>query len=251
MIPRQLLRNSPKMPLRLLHRTLNSCLPKSIADGFHKIDKALVCLHSWGEAQAIAEAILAMKQTGPIVECGCFMGGMTAKLSLVCKLTNRMLYVFDSFVGLPYSEVANCYKSTVKKDGKNGKKNWINGCFDKGTLNAVKSNVSKYGSIENCVFVPGFFKDTLPNIDIKPALIFIDVDLIDSARDCIKHLWPKLAGQYFFTHEMWFESYVNAITDNNWWESTMNSPAPKLYGAEHGINPSANDLGYFLKETTI
>ena len=224
-------------------------LPHHIFNSFTKISRNIECLHSPGEAQALAEAILATKQEGPIVECGCFMGGMTAKLSLICKLTNRKLYAFDSFAGLPYNEIAHCYKSAILKDGNNGEKLWEQGCFYRGSLSVVNSNVSKYGSLENCVFVKGLFKDTLPNIDIKPALVFIDVDLIDSARDCIKYLWPKLTGKYFFTHEMWFESYVNAITDKDWWQTTMNSHPPKLYGAEYGIHPSANDLGYFLKET--
>src|SRR5215203_1739797 len=39
--------------------------------------------------------------SGCVVECGCYAGGSTANLSLVCSLTGRQLEVFDSFEGLP------------------------------------------------------------------------------------------------------------------------------------------------------
>ena len=38
---------------------------------------------------------------GVVVECGCFMGGSTANLSLACEITGRRLIVYDSFEGLP------------------------------------------------------------------------------------------------------------------------------------------------------
>src|SRR3954447_7100877 len=38
---------------------------------------------------------------GAVVECGCFLGGSTANLSLVCEIVGRELIVYDSFEGLP------------------------------------------------------------------------------------------------------------------------------------------------------
>ena len=38
---------------------------------------------------------------GVVVECGCFLGGSTANLSLVCEVVGRELIVYDSFEGLP------------------------------------------------------------------------------------------------------------------------------------------------------
>lgn len=38
---------------------------------------------------------------GAVVECGCWKGGATVNLSLICKLTGRELKVYDSFEGLP------------------------------------------------------------------------------------------------------------------------------------------------------
>ena len=41
------------------------------------------------------------RRPGVVVECGCFMGGSTANLSLVCGIVGRGLIVYDSFEGLP------------------------------------------------------------------------------------------------------------------------------------------------------
>ena len=44
-----------------------------------------------------------------MVECGCFLGGSTANLSLVCDIVGRELIVYDSFEGLPPPEADDKY----------------------------------------------------------------------------------------------------------------------------------------------
>ena len=38
---------------------------------------------------------------GDVVECGCYLGGSSVNISLVCALTGRRLLIYDSFEGLP------------------------------------------------------------------------------------------------------------------------------------------------------
>jgi hypothetical protein len=45
----------------------------------------------------IASGILGLNNGGDIVECGCFNGNSSAKLSIIAKLVNKKLYIFDSF----------------------------------------------------------------------------------------------------------------------------------------------------------
>ena len=40
---------------------------------------------------------------GAIMECGTFKGGCAANLSIIAKITNRKLLIYDSFEGLPES----------------------------------------------------------------------------------------------------------------------------------------------------
>jgi len=73
---------------------------QSILDLFEQIHEAVRCEHSPAEAWILADAILSENAAGPIVECGVFKGGMTTKLSHLCRSTGRELYVCDSFLGL-------------------------------------------------------------------------------------------------------------------------------------------------------
>lgn len=222
---------------------------RNLNQSFERIAGNIYCLHRTPEVWAIANAILSEKRPGPIVECGCFLGGMTAKLSLVCDMTDRDLYVFDSFNGLPHDETAVFYDPGIHEDKKNVKGELK--FFYKGemavSLENVTNNVRNHGKIERCKFIPGLFCDTLHAVDIYPALVFIDVDLVQSARDCLAYFWPRLKGNYFFTHEMWFKNYVEGITDKKWWNETLNCNPPELVGARYGLGPGADDLGYFSR----
>ena len=61
------------------------------------------CVHAPGELLAIVEEIVQLPAAVPgvVVECGCYKGGSTAKLSLAARLAGRQLIVCDSFQGLP------------------------------------------------------------------------------------------------------------------------------------------------------
>ena len=50
---------------------------------------------------------------GVVVECGCYLGGSTANLSLICQAVGRELIVYDSFEGLPAGD-ANDSIATAK-----------------------------------------------------------------------------------------------------------------------------------------
>src|ERR1017187_6303006 len=44
---------------------------------------------------------LKLLEIGIVVECGTWKGGTAANLSIICRLTGRQLFIFDSFRGLP------------------------------------------------------------------------------------------------------------------------------------------------------
>jgi len=104
-------------------------------------------------------------QAGVVVECGTWKGGSAASLSLVCRIVERDLYIFDSFEGLPQP-------ATDDFEGRN----YNRGDF-RGTLEEVKRNIVRYGALERCHFVQGWFADTLPKFKERVLLAYIDVDL--------------------------------------------------------------------------
>ena len=73
---------------------------------------------------------------GDVVECGCWKGGATVNLSLICEITGRKLIVYDSFEGLPPPVEGDVIAEEAFDKG------FIPGVFG-GTLDEVQNNVKK------------------------------------------------------------------------------------------------------------
>ena len=187
---------------------------------------------------------------GCVVECGTYKGGSAANLSLVCALCHRELEIFDSFEGLPEPSdrdrrhfvpalrVVHTYAR--------------GSCH--GSLEEVRSNISRYGAINVCTFNVGYFCDTLPTLRKKCAFVFLDVDLVDSLELCLRNLWPLLQdGCFLFTHEAPHLEISFLFFDREWWRSNLAAKAPGLIGAGTGLGlfPRSgsfqSDLGYTVK----
>ncbi|MEW5924323.1 MAG: hypothetical protein AB1746_10080, partial [Candidatus Zixiibacteriota bacterium] len=74
-----------------------------IVGRFETIDSMVPSQTTPADGLMLAEALLSIDASGAVVECGCFSGASTAKLSILCHMTGRKLHVFDSFEGLPES----------------------------------------------------------------------------------------------------------------------------------------------------
>lgn len=175
-------------------------------------------------AMAVKLLELPPEQTGDVVECGTWKGGSAANLSLVCRIVGRRLRVFDSFQGLPEGRAgdreARFYRAGDYR----------------GTLEEVKRNIARYGAIEVCDFVPGWFEDTLPRLDSDVVLGFVDVDLEASLHTCVRYLWPRLTdGGYLFTDEAVGTDYVALFFSERWWRTYFDRTPPGLIGAGAGI----------------
>jgi hypothetical protein len=162
---------------------------------------------------------------GDIVECGTWKGCSAINLSLVCKIVGRKLRLYDSFEGLPEGDPLDREAKSYKK-----------GDFA-GTLDEVKSNITKYGAIECCEFVKGWFKDTLPKLDSRILLAYLDVDLEASLHTCVKYIWPCLADRgYVFTDECVGTDYVALFYSEKWWRKYFDKTPPGLIGAGTGLS---------------
>ena len=162
---------------------------------------------------------------GVVVECGCYLGGSTANLSLVCEIVGRELIVYDSFEGLPAPDPRDKYGNP----------------FTEGVLDAdleqVKANVRRYGAIDRCTFVKGFFADTLPQHEQPAVLCFLDVDLQGSLHDCVINLWPHLTEKgYVFIDEYVFSDYCALFYSERYWRENFDATPPGLArsGKRHG-----------------
>ncbi|MBN2310817.1 MAG: class I SAM-dependent methyltransferase [Candidatus Hydrogenedentes bacterium] len=200
----------------------------------------------WTYHVVLAGQILSIPPSveGAVVECGCYKGASTANLSLVCERTGRTLYVCDSFQGLPEDDaVVHRYPHFQ-----------VQGQYEKGmytgTYDEVRGNIRRFGALDACSFVPGFFSDTLHTVPAPVAFVFVDVDLVSSMRDCIVHLWPKLIeGGYFYTDDSADMEVVQLWFDTPWWREQFGCPAPGYVGSGCGLPLSIGNctLGYAQK----
>jgi len=210
---------------------------------------AIVSATDWLEQLVLVSRILALPRSlkGDVVECGCFKGASTASLSLACEMTGRRLIVCDSFEGLP--EVAPEDEVHVSLEARRYE-TYKKGEY-RGDLEEVRENVRKYGAISCCEFVKGYFQDTLPGLTGRYAFIFLDVDLHESLRTCLVHLWPRLETYgVLFTHEAQQLDYVARFFDRAWWQETFGEEPPGLIGAGSGIPTGigrGSGLGYTVK----
>lgn len=203
----------------------------------------------WLEQLTLVAHVLSLPKglEGDVVECGCYKGASTSSLSLACEMTGRRLIVCDSFEGLP--EVAESDVVHVSL-GLRRYETYKKGEY-KGALDEVKANVSRYGAIGVCEFVKGYFEDTLGGLSGRYAFIFLDVDLHESLKTCLKHLWPRLEeyGE-LFTHEAQQLDYVARFFDRQWWQEELGQDPPGLIGAGCGVPVGLGEgcgLGYIVK----
>ena len=68
---------------------------------FEEIDATVPIASTPTDGLILAELLISSKGIGDVVECGCYAGGSTAKLSIVAKALGKRVFVFDSFEGLP------------------------------------------------------------------------------------------------------------------------------------------------------
>jgi Macrocin-O-methyltransferase (TylF) len=218
-----------------------------------RAERGIPTASSFLEHLAMAGSILRVPPAvpGAVIECGCYKGGSTASLSLACRLANRRLLVFDSFAGLPEpsSEDAAHY---VPRD--RASHTYKQGAFS-ATLAEVERNVSRFGAAEVCDFRSGYFERTLPELSEQCVFAFVDVDLTESVKTCLKHIWPLLAdGSELWSHEAHHAEICALFFDNQWWSEALGVPAPGLIGAGSGLNLSSHletPIGYTIKNPKV
>jgi O-methyltransferase len=136
--------------------------------------------------QKLFEHIVNEDVEGDLVEAGVWKGGATIFMKGLVEVYDqrtRNVWVVDSFEGLPQST----YPQDMEID-------WSSFVGLKVSLDEVQDNFRKYGLLDERVkFVKGWFKDTLPSIEIdKIAILRADADMYESTSDILNHLYEKV-----------------------------------------------------------
>ena len=135
------------------------------------------------ETEKIVElATKALEVEGDLVELGCYKGDTSLVLADIIKDSDKKLWIYDSFEGLPEKSAAD--ESEI---GKN---------FQKGELTVSKREVKERflrAELKVPVIKKAWFKDlTKEDLPEKIALAFLDGDFYESVKDSLKLVELKM-----------------------------------------------------------
>jgi hypothetical protein len=159
----------------------------------------MIGLKRLANVRECVETVLADNVPGDLIESGVWRGGTTIFMRAILKVhgvTDRLVWVADSFAGLPPPDLAR-YP------------------LDRGitlhqfpqlaiTLERVRDNFRRYGLLDEQVrFLKGWFRDTLPHAPIERlAVLRLDGDLYESTIQALEGLYDKLsAGGYLIVDD--------------------------------------------------
>jgi O-methyltransferase len=136
------------------------------------------------------EQVLEDDVPGDLIETGVWRGGMVIFMRGVLRahqVTDRTVWVADSFEGLPPPDVAR-YPADRGLD----LTHWD---ILSAGVDQVRHNFARYQLLDDQVrFLVGWFRDTLPSAPIdRLALLRLDGDLYESTIQALDALYPKLS----------------------------------------------------------
>jgi O-methyltransferase len=149
--------------------------------------------------QLCVESVLEDKVPGDLMETGVWKGGATIFMRALLKaygVVDRLVWVADSFEGLPEPDVVNY----PQDDGIDLYK------FPELSISIeeVRDNFLRYDLLDKQVkWIKGWFKETLPQAPVeKLAVLRLDGDLYESTIIALDSLYPKLVqGGYLIVDD--------------------------------------------------
>jgi len=157
------------------------------------------------------ETTLTENIPGDYIETGVWRGGACIMMRAVLAAygeTDRVVYVADSFAGVPPPDRAR-YPADRGRNFYKYKQLAV-------ALEEVRENFSRYGLLDDQVrFVKGWFSETLPKLAAERlALIRLDGDLYESTMDALKALYPRLSpGGFVVVDDYAMRSSRTAVHD--------------------------------------
>ena len=132
---------------------------------------------------------------GSLLECGVSHGYSTCVLSHACARLGRTLYAADSFQGLPSTRTDEAFFREHDY-----------AC----SLDDVKRNIAYLGNPQSVEYIGGFYAESLKDFSREICILWLDVDLFESARDVMEHVFDSLDRRgTIFTHE--FTDFHNKV----------------------------------------
>jgi O-methyltransferase len=140
--------------------------------------------------QYCVQTVLRERVEGDLIETGVWRGGASIFMRGILKahgVTDRNIWVADSFEGLPVPDAASYPKEPLTE---------FHNVGDLAvSLEQVQGNFARYELLDDQVkFLKGWFRDTLPVAPIERlAVMRLDGDMYESTMDALVNLYDKLS----------------------------------------------------------
>jgi O-methyltransferase len=182
---------------------------------FFRVDWHVLHGHRPSQIMHICRALCALPHVpaGIVVEAGCWQGGSSCKLSILCEYLGYQLYIYDSFQGVePIKEGAYDYSGQYAS-----------------TEQILRHNLSQYGVIGVCEIYRGWFSETLAKGVTAPiCAAYIDCDLAKGTYEALQGILPSLVdGGAIFSQDYQIAPVRQLFADPKTWEA-FHRPTPVL-----------------------
>jgi O-methyltransferase len=140
--------------------------------------------------RAVIESVIGTNVPGDIMETGVWRGGagiMARAVLAAYGVGDRRVILADSFAGLPPPN-----DKSYPADAGSAYHEYAELAVP---LDEVKRNFAKFGLLdEQVVFLPGWFKDTLPTAPVdRLAVLRLDGDMYESTIQALENLYDKVS----------------------------------------------------------
>lgn len=157
------------------------------------------------------EQVIADDVPGDVIETGVWRGGASIFAKGILDAygqSDRKVWLADSFEGLP--------KPNPDEYPDDAEDQHYMLDFLRVGLDEVKANFEKYGLLDDrVIFVKGWFKDTLPALNIGPiSVLRLDGDMYESTIVAFDSLYNKLShGGFVIVDDYCIKSCAKAVAD--------------------------------------
>jgi len=172
---------------------------------------------------------LATHIKGDIVECGVWKGGMIAGIAEYHN-NSKMVFLFDSFEGLPEPTEIDGKAATLWKQDKTGP--WY---FDNCSADIqYAQQAMKMSGVKSFEIVKGWFSETLKTakFDNGISILRIDGDWYDSTMECLESLFDyvNIGGIILLDDYFTWEGCSKAVHDY-----LSKHKRPEILSCQHGV----------------
>ncbi|MES2025542.1 MAG: TylF/MycF/NovP-related O-methyltransferase [Pseudomonadota bacterium] len=176
-------------------------VPESVIDTYKKVRP--YTMTSPERIVSLCEAVKYIQDKnidGDVVECGVWKGGsMMAVADTLLRMgdTNRDLYLFDTFEGMPPPTDSDVDIAGTSAENllNSSNKDADESVWCRATLDVVKNALGSIGYPgEKIHYIKGLVEDTIPQfVPSKIALLRLDTDWYESTKHEMEHLFPLLS----------------------------------------------------------